>query len=412
MADNNPWLRAQLQIQSIAKKVNLDRLWVAKLSNPDKVIELNLPLLKDDGNVVVYTGYRSQHNNALGPYKGGIRYHPQVNVDEVKALSLWMTMKNAVIDVPFGGGKGGVNVNPKDLSTNELERLTRQYISAIADNIGPHKDVPAPDVNTNGQIMEWVVDQFAKSTGKKSLAVVTGKPLTLGGSLGRTEATGLGGAYAFEAIMKAAKIDITNLTASVQGFGNVGQYVAKFLVELGVKVVAISDSKTGIYNPLGITNIDALIEAKNSGKLLSDMAEKSQIISPDKILTLPVDVIVPAALENVIVAENASQIKAKYVLELANGPTTADADQVLKTKGIMVIPDILANSGGVAVSYYEWYQNIHKQSWSKEKVFAKLKAQMNKASLAVYNLSVQEKTTLRDAAYMVAIKRITNHSKK
>lgn len=427
MISNNAWERAQEQLRSAARYTNLDHLMLAKLTNPDRVIEVYLPIKLDSGEVKVFTGFRVQHNNIRGPYKGGLRYHQDVDMDEVKALAFWMTMKNAVIDVPFGGGKGGIALDPKKLTENELENLTRQFTRKLADFIGPRKDVPAPDVNTNPKIMGWIVDEYEKNlkTQKSNLksdeilAVVTGKPLNRGGSEGRTEATGLGGTYTLLAVFKKLRKKPQDLTVAVQGFGNVGRYVAYFLQKNGFKVVAASDSKSGIYIPNGIPDIDHVQKCKEVKGLLAgcycvgsvcDLDNKKRLggrdISSDEVLELPVDVVVPAALENVITKKNARKIKAKTILEMANGPTTLEADEILRKRNIIVIPDILANSGGVAVSYFEWYQNLHNQRWAKEEVFHKLRAKIESAVEAVFAASDKHKVTLREASYILALERI------
>ena len=405
--ENNPWERAQKQLENAAKHFKLDSFWHAKLQHPDRVIEVSIPMHMDDGSIRVLKGFRVQHNNTRGPYKGGLRYHQDVNMDEVRALAFWMTMKNAVIDVPFGGGKGGIQVNPKELSEAELERLTREFTRKLVPVIGPHLDVPAPDVNTTGQIMSWLVDEYSKAIGKASPAVVTGKPIANGGSEGRTEATGLGGSYSFLALLSQLGKSPKNLTVAIQGFGNVGSYLAEYLHEAGCKIVALSDSKGGIYMPEGI-DVKAAMAYKEHTGAIQGFGGKN--IKSDETLTLPVDVIVPAALENSITDQNADQIKAKFVLELANGPTTIEADKILEQKNIIVIPDILANSGGVAVSYFEWKQNISNEKWAKQDVFHKLKEKMDIATHKVYAISQKHNVSLRTAAYMLALENITKHS--
>ena len=417
--NNNPWERAKDQLREAAERIELDPLVLARLENPDRIIEVSVPVKMDDGSARVFSGFRVQHNNTNGPYKGGLRYHPKVDMDEVKALAFWMTIKNAIANVPFGGGKGGVAVNPKELSEKELERLTREFARKLSPVIGPHLDVPAPDVNTNGKIMHWIRSEYEKSTGKKAPAVITGKSIDDGGSQGRTEATGLGGLYALLATLEKMGKSPKGMTVAIQGFGNVGSYFARFAQEAGMKIVALSDSKGGIYIPSGIEDLEAVAECKEkSGKLagcycigsvcdLNNMEKMGgQDISPDEALTLPVDIIVPAALENAITDINAGKIKAKIVLELANGPTTREADVLLKKNGVTVIPDVLANSGGVVVSYFEWFQNINKKKWKKEEVFKKLKTKMRTATNEVYAASLLHKVSLREAAYIVALKRL------
>lgn len=428
---NNPWKRSQEKLRSIAKKINLDSLLLAELEEPDRIITTSLPVRLDNGNVQTFTGYRVQHNSVLGPYKGGIRYHPQVSMDEVKALAFWMTIKCAVINVPFGGGKGGITVDPKTLSEKELEALTKAFARKLTIAIGPEIDVPAPDVNTNPTIMGWLVEEYKKQlktqnaklkaplTDKQLSGVVTGKPVDRGGSLGRTEATGLGGYYTLMHVLKTLGKNPKDMTVAVQGFGNVGYYAAEFFFKEGMKVVAVSDSKEGIFVEQGL-NPEKTLECKREKGMLSgcycigsvcDMNQGKKITNKE-LLELPVDILVPAALENVIIKENAPDIKAKFVLELANGPVTSEADEILKEKDVMVIPDILANSGGVCVSYYEWYQNMHNETWTKEDVFRKLKAQMEEATDDVMGISKEKDVSLRDAAYMVALKRIEENWKK
>lgn len=425
MDKNNPWERAKKQLEKTAQKIKLNPLLFTRLSEPDRIIEASLPLKMDSGEIKFFTGYRIQHNNFLGPYKGGLRYHEKVCMDDVKALAFWMTMKNAVVNVPFGGGKGGIKVDPKKLSENELEKLTRIFTHKIADVIGPIKDVPAPDVNTNPKIMGWIVDEYSKIVGKETPAVVTGKPINLGGSEGRIEATGLGGVYTLLAILKKTKKDPKKLTVAIQGFGNVGKYFAYFLENEGLKIVALSDSKGGVYIKNGIKSVEAIEKCKAKKGYLSgcycvgsvcDLNNRDLVggkdITADEILELPVDILVPAALENVINAKNAEKIKAKIILELANGPTTLEADEILQKKKVLIIPDILANAGGVATSYFEWYQNISEEKWTKEEVFKKLKEKMEKAVFEVYQASKKYNVTLREAAYIVALKRIQKTSER
>lgn len=383
------------------------------LQEPERIIQLRFPLEKDDGSIVPMSGYRVQYNNILGPYKGGIRYHPQVNLSEVKALSFWMMIKNAVCDVPFGGGKGGIEVDPKKLSEAELERLTRAFTQKLFPNIGPEIDVPAPDVNTNPKIMSWLADEYGKLGGKKPEAVVTGKPLDKGGSEGRTEATGLGGFIVLQSLME--KMDLGKRpTIAIQGFGNVGSFFAQFAYEAGFKIVAVSDSNTGLIDQSGNGGLDIpkIIEFKKSGgsfmDFKHDLVEK---IDNRALLELEVDILVPAALEGVINDSNALDIRSKVVLELANGPTTKQADKILDEKEVIVVPDVLANSGGVTVSYFEWFQNMNGEKWTNEDVRVKLKEKMEKAFSEVWELSGDKKISLRLAAYAVALNRISKSSK-
>ncbi len=408
MQKNNPWERAQAQLKKTVELLKVDPLFAAQLQNPDRIVEVSLPMKMDSGEVKVFQGFRVQHNNFRGPYKGGLRYHPHVDMDEVKALSFWMTMKNAVIDVPFGGGKGGINVDPKQLNLAELERLTRSFTQKLAPVIGPNLDVPAPDVNTNGQIMSWIVDEYSKIVGKPTPAVITGKPLGNGGSEGRTEATGLGGSYALLEVLTKSNRDPKGMTVAIQGFGNVGSYLAKYLAAAGMKIVGLSDSKSGIYIPAGIENLEVVEKYKEQYGSFAGIIEKENLqgrnLNSEEILELPVDILVPAALENSITAQNVEKIHAKIILEMANGPTTIEADAVLNGKGVTIIPDILANSGGVAVSYFEWYQNMHNEIWLKDNVFKQLQEKMVAATNAVYNAAKEFNIPLRDAAYVVAVR--------
>jgi glutamate dehydrogenase/leucine dehydrogenase len=416
---NNPFENAMLQMQ---KSTTSPRLRGAQqqieiLKQPQRILNVSIPVKMDDGSLKIFQGYRVQYNNARGPYKGGIRYHPNVSLDEVKALAFWMTIKCAIADVPLGGAKGGIVVNPKELSSDELERLSRGYVRAIADCIGPDLDVPAPDVNTNGVIMGWMVDEFMrikntelgiknKKEQEQLRATFTGKLIKDGGSEGREEATGKGGLYVLLATLaklnKQSSISNKQLTVAVQGFGNVGYNVAKFLNEAGFKIVAISDSKGGVYNPKGI-NIAVEMEAKKKTGLLAGIGHP---VTNNLLLELPVDILVPSALENVLTGENAGDVKAKIVLEMANGPTTPEGDTILYKKGVVVVPDVLANSGGVTVSCFEWEQNLRGEHWTKEQVNTKLKKKMEGAADVVWQASKILKTDLRTAAFVVALERI------
>ncbi|MFA5990871.1 MAG: Glu/Leu/Phe/Val dehydrogenase [Candidatus Doudnabacteria bacterium] len=402
----NPFKTAQAQLLQAAEIAQLDKNKIQQLTMPDRYVEVSLPVIMDNGEQKIFTGFRSQHNNARGPYKGGIRYHQDVNLDDVRALSFWMSFKNAVVNVPFGGGKGGIIVNPKELSAGELERLSRGFVQKIYPLIGPETDVPAPDVNTNGQIMEWMVDEYKKLTGHpKALATFTGKPLGKGGSEGRAEATGFGGVYVFEEAFKNALGGVkAGDSVALQGFGNVSSFFAEAAQKLGFKVVALSDSKGGIYNEKGLDLVAVTAHKKQTGSLKDFAGAKN--ITNSELLELPVDVLVPGALENVLTADNAEKVKAKLIVEMANGPTTPEADVIFAKKNIPVIPDILANSGGVCVSYYEWYQNMHNESWSKEDVLEKLSKQIKQAFADVYKLQKKYNTTFRNAAYVLAAQRI------
>lgn len=413
MTTGSIWKKVQKLLSETAKKLDYDPLLLSMLSEPDRIVEVSLPLKKDNGDVKIFKGFRVQHNNIRGPYKGGLRYHPAVDIDEVKALAFWMTMKNAVVDVPFGGGKGGITVDPKLLSSSELERLTRQFAKKISPIISPDLDVPAPDINTNGQIMSWISDEFGEylkssNSNRKTdanfiKAVVTGKPLGEGGSEGRVEATGLGGAYALMAVLKTLGKQPEDLSVAIQGFGNVGSNVTKFLIDLGFKVVAVADVGGGFYLKEGVKDFEKIEKQFLKTRNFEGIGEP---VNSQEILELPVDVLVPAAIEEVITRKNAYNIKAKIILEMANGPTDFEADKILTNKGVLIIPDILANSGGVATSFFEWFQNINDEKWDKEKVLAKLKVKMEKAVEEVLKIAELHKTSLREAAYILALNRI------
>ena len=400
----NPWHSALDNLNKAAELADMKGEFVDSLKTHDNVITVDIPLTKDNGEIEIVTGYRMQHNNLKGPYKGGLRYHPEVSQDEVKALSFWMTIKNAVIGVPFGGGKGGITIDPKQLSETELERLTREFTRQLGQNIGPEKDVPAPDVNTDSLVMKWIAHEYGDE------AVVTGKPLENGGSQGRTEATGLGGVYVMLSVLHAEKIDPEGQSVALQGFGNVGVYAAHFFVENGLRVVALSDSKGAIYNQDGFANILELHEEKKKTGSLNQAASNLgldfQKISDEELLALDVDILAPAALDGVINEKNADFVRSRFVLELSNGPTSPSADKILADKGTIVIPDVLANSGGVAVSYYEWFQNRQGQKWDKPEVFKRLKSKMEEATYSVLIVQRELETDLRTAAYVLALRRL------
>lgn len=386
-------------------------LAINRLKQPDRVIEGKIAITLDSGKRKSFTAFRSQHNNSVGPYKGGIRFHQNVSKAEVMALSTWMTWKCSVTGIPYGGAKGGVIVDPKKLSTAELERLSRAYANFIAPYIGPWVDVPAPDVNTDGQIMAWMVDTYTAYINKKQgnqtenlLATFTGKPLLLGGSEGRTEATGLGGFYVLQTVVKKLKLVPEKTTLAIQGFGNVGYWFAYFAHKAGYKIVALSDSKGGVYNKAGL-DPQAVMKHKKDGGVLSDLGA---LVTNDELLALPVTVVVPAALENVITAQNADNVKAKVVFELANGPTTPQADEILDAKNILVIPDVLANAGGVTVSYFEWVQNLQGYYWDKQQVLDKLKVLMDTATERMWSLKTEHSVSARVATYMSAVKKVVD----
>ncbi|MDK2901504.1 MAG: glutamate dehydrogenase [Thermosediminibacterales bacterium] len=405
----NPFKIVQQQVKMVCDKLGYEDSVYEILKEPEKVLVVSIPVKMDDGSIKTFIGYRSQHSTALGPAKGGVRFHPDVTLDEVKALSTWMTFKCGVVGIPYGGGKGGVVCNPKELSRGELERLSRGFFRAIYPIIGPEKDIPAPDVYTNAQVMAWFVDEYSSLKGYYSPGVVTGKPIRLGGSAGRTEATGRGCMFTIREAAKEIGLDMKGATVAVQGSGNVGGIAAKLIAELGSKIVAMSDSKGGVYNPDGI-DPDAVLEHKaKTGSVLGFPG--SQEISNDELLELDVDILVPAALENVITSKNAANIKAKIIGEGANGPTTPEADKILYEKGILVIPDILANAGGVTVSYFEWVQNLMNFYWTEEEVNNRLEGIMVRAFKEVYQMHKEHKVNMRDAAYMVSIQRVAEAMK-
>jgi glutamate dehydrogenase (NAD(P)+) len=392
------------QFNAAANVLNLDDGQRAILSHCKRELTVNFPVEMDYGSVKVFTGHRVHHNMARGPVKGGIRYHPAVTLDEVKALAMWMTWKCAVVNVPFGGAKGGVAVDPKRLSLSELENLTRRYTTEISILIGPHSDIPAPDVNTNPQTMAWIMDTYSMHQGYSVPGVVTGKPLHLGGSEGRVEATGQGCFYIMEAAAKAYDLDLSRQRVVIQGFGNVGGNLAAILHAAGVPVLAVSDAGGGIYNPRGL-DIPAVQRYKQQHGTVVGYPEAEQIDNAT-LLELPCDILVPAALEGQLTARNAGKIQARLVVEAANGPTTLAADLILGEREITVIPDILANAGGVTVSYFEWAQAMQSYAWELEEVNARLKKIMTRAFDAVLAIARQRRLTLRTAAMVLAVQRV------
>lgn len=400
----NPFENAQKQVRIACEKLNMEPAVYEILKQPLKVLEVSIPVKMDDGSIKVFTGYRSQHNDAVGPTKGGIRFHQNVNMDEVKALSIWMTFKCAVTGIPYGGAKGGIIVDPKELSEGELERLSRGYIDAIYKLIGEKVDVPAPDVNTNGKIMAWMVDEYNKLMGYSAIGVITGKPLEFGGSKGRTAATGFGVAVTVREACKKLGMDLKKATVAIQGFGNVGSFTAANVQKLGGKIIAVAEWNGVIYNENGIDAYKLAEYMKANKSILGFPGTKG--ISTDEFWSLPVDVLIPAALENVITLNNADKIQAKIVAEAANGPTTPEADEVLKNKGILLTPDILTNAGGVTVSYFEWVQNLYGYYWSEEEVESKEEEAMVKAFEPIWQIKEQYNVTMRQAAYMYSIKKV------
>ena len=399
--DLNPYRIAQIQFDIAAEYLKLDQGLRQILRTPKRVLEVSIPTKMDNGQVKVFSGYRVQHNVARGPAKGGIRYHPAVTLDEVKALAAWMTWKTATVNIPYGGGKGGVICDPKRMTKPELERMTRRYTSEILPVIGPEQDIPAPDMYTDSQTMAWIMDTYSMTKGYSTLGVVTGKPLSIGGSEGRNEATARGCLVAVEEACRVKKMSVRGASVAIQGFGNAGSLAAKLFAEKKARVIAISDSRGGVFNSRGIDPLKAMRYKERSGTVVG-MPGTSRI-SNDELLTMKCDILIPAALENVITLNNADQIKAKIVAEAANGPTTPHADEVLARKGIMLLPDILANAGGVTVSYFEWVQDLQSFFWSEAEVNAKLESVMRRAFTEVHESARKHRTHMRTGAYCLAV---------
>ncbi|HEY3266628.1 MAG TPA: Glu/Leu/Phe/Val dehydrogenase [Armatimonadota bacterium] len=405
--DGDIFTDAIRRLDAAARHLDVDAEVLDQLRIPKSVLQVAIPVRMDDGSLRVFQGYRVRYSDARGPGKGGIRYHPQVSLSEVKALAFWMAFKCAVVGIPYGGGKGGIIVDPRLLSLTELERLSRGFIRQIAPVLGPDVDVPAPDVYTNSTTMAWMMDEFSIISGRKELAVITGKPLELGGSLGRDDATGRGGYYCIKEMEAAEGWNPRDISVAVQGFGNAGQHAARLLHADGYKVVAVSDSRDGWYKPNGL-DIPAVIAAKvRTGRLvLPEPDADAQPITNEALLELPVHLLAPSALENQITGKNAARIQAKVILELANGPTTSEADAILQKRGITVVPDILANAGGVTVSYFEWTQNRAGFYWSLDEVHGRLRAIMARSYHEVADTAKEKGTDLRTGAYVLALKRI------
>ncbi len=395
---------AVAQFETAAQTMGLADNLRRVLSVCQREYTVNFPVQMDDGSIQIFRGHRVQHNIARGPAKGGIRYHQDVTLDEVKALAMWMTWKCAVVGIPFGGGKGGVTVDPKQLSLTELENLTRRYTAEISVLIGPNKDIPAPDVNTNPQVMAWVMDTYSMHAGYSVPGVVTGKPLNIGGSEGRNEATGRGTVYAIASAAKLRDLDLSTTKVVVQGFGNAGSVAASLITRLGATVVAVSDSTAGVYNPNGL-DVKGVIRHKQETGTVGGFRDADPVGNAE-LLTLPCDILIPAALEKQITEGNADDIKASIVAEAANGPTSPEADDILYDRGVFVIPDILANAGGVTTSYFEWVQDRHGYFWEEEEVNKRLEGKMMEAFDDVLQTSIRYKTDLRTAAYIVAINRV------
>lgn len=399
----NPFENALNQIKRANEIKNFPDSFIEKMMHPDRQVLISIPALMDDGSEKIFEGYRVEHNNKRGPYKGGIRFHQDADMGEVNALALWMTLKCAVANIPMGGGKGGIKVDPKILSKTEIEKLSRGWVRGMLPLLGPEKDVPAPDVNTNGEIMSWMLDEYEKLTGEMSGATFTGKPISRGGSEGREEATSMGGLYVFNALKESLNLE-GELSVVVQGLGNVGGNAALLFEADGHKVIALSDSRGAILNQEGL-DVKAVMEFKKlTGSVVGFPGSKE--ISQNELLTLECDVLIPSALENQITADNAKDIKSRLVLELANGPTTPEADDILFAKGIHVVPDILANSGGVTVSTFEWEQNLRGEKWTKEEVNAKLLVKMEKEANAVLDNARKYETDLRRGAFILAMERL------
>ncbi len=402
----NPWHVAQVQFDIAADRLNLDPGLRQVLREPRRELHVSFPVKMDDGSVQVFFGYRVQHNLGRGPAKGGIRYHQDVTIDEVKALAMWMTWKCAVVGIPFGGGKGGVIVDPKKLSRRELENLTRRFATEIEVLIGPERDIPAPDVNTNAQTMAWIMDTYSMHIGYTVPGVVTGKPIALGGSEGRNEATARGTVYCIVEAARHLHLHLDDATVVVQGFGNAGSIAAQLMAEEGSKILAVSDSTGGIHNPDGLDIGRVIAWKAEHGTVVGFPGAKA--VSNAEILEIECDILIPAALENQITAANAEQIKAKIVAEAANGPTTPEADDILFRRGIFMIPDILCNAGGVTVSYFEWVQDLNRDHWSLETVNGKLHEIMTKAFGETLEIAQREQVAMRLAAYLLAVDRVSS----
>ena len=401
----NPFEIAQKQVKTACDRLNADPAVFEILKKPQRVLEVNFPVKLDNGTVENFTGYRSQHNNAVGPYKGGVRFHPNVNMDEVKALSIWMTIKCCVAGIPYGGGKGGITLDPRNYSEAELERIARAYSEAISPLIGEKIDIPAPDVNTNGKIMSWMVDAYENVVKHSAPGVFTGKPVEFGGSLARTEATGYGVNFAaVQALEKLGK-DVKGATYAIQGFGNVGYHTGYYAHKAGAKIVAVSTVDVAIYNENGL-DMEAIIKEFQEKGFITNEAGYGKEISNAGLLALDVDVLAPCALENQLTSENAGKVRAKIVVEGANGPTTPEADVILRQNGVLVVPDILANCGGVVVSYFEWVQNLQGYYWEFDEVQEKETVVLRRAFRDIWNLAQEYDVDLRTASYMMSIRRV------
>jgi glutamate dehydrogenase (NAD(P)+) len=400
----NPFELAKAQLRRVGEVFAIDPNLIRVLSQCKKGVEVSIPVSMDDGSTNVFIGYRVTHNIARGPSKGGIRYHPDVTLDEVKSLSMWMTWKCALMGLPFGGAKGGVICDPKRLSVGELERLTRRYTSEIINDIGPERDIPAPDVGTDGRVMAWIFDTYSMNKGHSVLGVVTGKPLSVGGSLGREEATARGALYCIQALAQKQSKRVEEYSIAIQGFGNVGANLARLIHGVGAKVVAVSDSRGGVYNAKGI-DVPAALAHKQERGVLEGLAN-AEAVTNEELVELPCDIFAPCALEQVVTEQNADRVKATIICEGANGPVTPSADSVLEDRGILVLPDVLANAGGVVVSYFEWVQGLQEYFWREEEVNAKLHDISVRAFEETWQTCESQDTSMRMAAYGLAVRRV------
>lgn len=402
--EEDPYTIAQHQFDQAAERLGLDSGLREMLRSINRELTVTFPVFMDDGSLRVFTGYRVQHNLARGPTKGGIRYHPQVCLSEMRALAMWMTWKCAIVNIPYGGAKGGVQCDPRTLSDKELERLTRRYTTEIAILLGPESDIPAPDVYTNARIMGWIMDTYSMHKGYSVPGVVTGKPLSIGGSVGRADATGRGCVYMIAAAAQHLGMPLDGATVSVQGFGNAGTAAATILAEHGCKIVAVSDSRGGVFNPRGL-DVAALLRQKHATGMVTGFPD-SEAIASEQALEVPCDILIPAALEQQITERNAPRLTTKLIAEAANGPTTPGADKILEDRGIFILPDILANAGGVVVSYFEWVQNLQSLFWKERQVHAQLEEIMQNSFHAVLGIAERERVSMRMAAQMLAIQRV------
>jgi len=420
MSETNPYDNVLKKLKETIEYLGLEKNYFKKLSEPDKVIEHNITISLDNGQKKTFKGYRVQHNNARGPYKGGIRFHPEADLDEVKALAFLMSIKCAIADIPLGGGKGGIQVNPKKLSESELERLSRAWVREFYDDIGPERDIPAPDVYTNPRVMAWMVDEYSKITGEPTPAAFTGKPISLRGSAGRLYSTSQGGFYILRELMQKINLKPEESKVVVQGFGNVGYHIARILYGEGYRIIGLADSKGGIIVNKGGLNPEDVYKVKNESGVLEGVECNNDVckeidhrhISNKKVLEVANDVLIPAALDRVVTRENVDHIKTRAIIELANGPVTPEADEVLFNNDVHVVPDILANAGGVVVSYFEWLQNLKNEHWTEEKVLKKLEKIMTKGFDNIWTIAQEKKVDLRTAAYILGVGRIVEAIKK